>query len=145
MKSIMKAFNAIPLFGILLVLYFIGSALLAQFYPGVDGVQSAMDFRIHGFRLPSNATWFIRISDVVILVGLFVLYIELFKSTKATDTTIYEHILSLFVFLAYLLIFLYAPMVANSTFVILGAMSFIDVVAGITITITAARKDLSLG
>jgi hypothetical protein len=36
-------------------------------------------------------------------------------------------------------------MVANSTFVILGAMSLIDVVAGITITITAARKDLSVG
>lgn len=141
MKSMFKAFNAIPLFGILLVLYFLASTILGKFYPGLD----AMDSKIHGFKLPSTAIWYIRVSDVIILIGLFVLYIELFKSTKATDTTIYEHILSLFVFLAYLLIFLYAPMVANSTFVILGAMSFIDVVAGITITITAARKDLSLG
>jgi hypothetical protein len=145
MKSTFKAINAIPLFGILLLLYFLASTIIDMSYPGIEGMKGAMELKLHTFLLPSTASWQIKVSDVIILIGLFVLYIELFKATKASDTTIYEHILSLFVFLAYLLIFLYAPMVANSTFVILGAMSFIDVVAGITITITAARRDFSVG
>lgn len=142
MKSIGKFISAIPLFGVLLIVYFISSAALKQYYPGQDGL---MNKNIYGFNLPSNEVWSLKVSDTIILLGLFILYIELFKSTKPSNTTIYEHILSLFVFIAYLLMFLYAPMVADSTFVILGAMSFVDVVAGITITITAARRDFSVG
>jgi len=136
-----KIINAVPLFGMLLLGYFVAITILQQFYPQVNVLEA----RIHGFNLPSHKIWYLQVRDVVIFLGLFILYIELLKATKASDTTIYEHILSLFVFLAYLLIFLYAPAGADSTFVILGLMSFIDVVAGLTITITAARKDLTVG
>ena len=136
-----KFISAVPLFGMLLLGYFVVIASLQHFYPEVNVLEA----RIHGFKLPSEKIWNLQVRDLVIFFGLFILYIELFKATKATDTTIYEHILSLFVFLAYLLIFLYAPVGADSTFVVLGLMSFIDVVAGLTITITAARKDLSVG
>lgn len=136
-----KFISAVPLFGVLLLSYLLILTILQQVYPGVNVLEK----NLYPFKLPSEKVWILQVRDVVIMLGLLTLYIELFKATKASDTTIYEHILSLFVFLAYLMIFLYAPVGADSTFVILGAMSFIDVVAGITITITAARKDLSLG
>lgn len=136
-----KTLAATPLFGVLLICYFLTIGLLHQFYPNLPTLEAT----IYTFRLPSTAEWAFKLSDLIILIGLFVLYIELFKSTRASNIAITEHILSIFVFIAYLLIFLYAPVVADSTFVILGAMSFIDVIAGLTITITAARKDLSVG
>lgn len=139
--NIGKTLSVTPLFGVLLVGYFLTIGLLHQFYPNLHTLEAT----IYKFRLPSNAEWAFKLSDLIILTGLFVLYIELFKSTRASNIAITEHILSIFVFIAYLLIFLYAPVVADSTFVILGAMSFIDVIAGLTITVTAARKDLSVG
>ncbi|NIV72362.1 MAG: hypothetical protein GWN44_06610 [Calditrichae bacterium] len=95
--------------------------------------------------LPSNHAWQPTMHDIVLMIGLLVLYFEIVKSTKTGSTTVVDHTLSTFVFIAYLLEFLMAPIVADSTFVLLGCMSLLDVLAGFTITIVAARRDFSVG
>lgn len=55
-----------------------------------------------------------------------------------------EHILSFLVFLAFLLEFIFVPFVSDSTFLILGSMAGLDLVTGFTISISAARRDLSV-
>ena len=49
------------------------------------------------------------------------------------------------VFLAYLFEFLFFPYVADSAFLILCVMSLIDVLAGFTISVISARRDLTVG
>lgn len=137
----MRTFKAIPLFGVLLVIYTM--AVSAAYYSNPN--SAPMMVKLLSVKLPSQQIWNLFVGDVVVIFGLGLLFIEILKSTGASDTTIVEHVLSTFVFIFYVIAFLLAPMVANSTFLILTIMSMIDVVAGFTITITAARRDFTVG
>ena len=139
----MKIFKTIPLFGVMLVAY---TLILAGFYytdpkPEVH----PMDYAITSIMLPSQQSWTLRVGDLVVVFGLLLLSAEILKSTNFSDTSIFEHLLSTFVFIFYIIAFLLAPMVANSTFLILTMMSLIDVVAGITVAINTARRDFTVG
>ena len=140
----MQTVKSIPLFGIVLVIYM---AIGAIFFMGgsTDVGSEAFDVALGGVMLPSGIFWVIQIKDVIILGGLFCLFIEIIKSTRSTDAQIVEHILSTFVFISYMVAFLWAPIAGNSTFFALLVMSLIDVIAGFTITISAARRDFSMG
>jgi hypothetical protein len=81
----------------------------------------------------------------MILLGVMTLYFELFKSTRTSEVTIIDHLFSTFVFIGYLVAWMIFWWGGNSVFLILTAMSFLDVIAGFTITISAARRDLSVG
>ena len=137
----MNAIKAIPLFGIVLVLYMFFQVIFYYSNPGYD----VLALKLIEVSLPSNAVWALYMSDLIILFGLFILFFELVKSTGVGNTEILEHVLSTFVAVSYLIVFLMAPMAANSTFFILSTMSFIDVIAGITISITQARRDFHVG
>ena len=99
--------------------------------------------------LPSGKVWKPTWSDVVTLVGLITLYIEIFKSTRTSSISIIDHTLSTIVFVAFLVSWIVFPWSigdkGDSTFLFLTIMSFIDVIAGFTITIAAARRDFALG
>ena len=81
----------------------------------------------------------------MVLLGVLFLYVELFKSTRTSETTIVDHLLSTFVLIFYLIAWIIYDWAGNSVFLILTSMSFLDVIAGFTITISAARRDLSIG
>lgn len=81
----------------------------------------------------------------MVLLGVACLYVELFKATRTSETTIVDHLLSTFVLIFYLTAWLIYPWAGNSVFLILTGMTFLDVIAGFTITISAARRDLALG
>jgi hypothetical protein len=81
----------------------------------------------------------------MVLVGVLTLYLELFKSTRTSEVTIVDHLLSTFVLIFYLTAWLIYSWGGNSVFLILTGMAFLDVIAGFTITISAARRDLSIG
>lgn len=99
--------------------------------------------------LPSGNFWKPTWSDLVILIGLFTLYIEIFKSTRTSSISIVDHTLSTFVFVAFLVSWIVFPWTTgesgDSTFLLLTVMSLIDVIAGFTITIAAARRDFAIG
>jgi hypothetical protein len=86
---------------------------------------------------------------MMVLIGLITLYIEIFKSTRTSSISIVDHTLSTIVFVAFLVSWMILPWTAgdkgDSTFLLLTIMSFIDVIAGFTITIAAARRDFGLG
>ncbi|MGH1365203.1 MAG: hypothetical protein ACRBF0_16705 [Calditrichia bacterium] len=131
----------VPLFALLLVAYNVIIIGFAATNPDTN----VLDFQIAEFPLPSGKSWIPTNRDVLILIGLVVLYIELIKSTQTATTTVVEHTFSMFVFIIYLVEFLMLPQVADSAFLILGFMSLIDVIAGFTITISTAKRDFSLG
>jgi hypothetical protein len=137
----MKMFKTIPLFGVILVMYMFFQVI---FYYN-DPTYDILGQQLFSIPLPSKQYWSLRMSDLIILMGLVVLMIEIVKSTGVGNVEIIEHVLSTFVALSYLIVFLMAPMAANSTFFILSTMSLIDVIAGITISITQARRDFHVG
>jgi hypothetical protein len=69
-------------------------------------------------------------NDVLLLFAVIVLYVELIKSARAPAGSIVEHMLSMFVFCAFLVEFLVHKSAATSAFLIVTMLALIDVVAG---------------
>lgn len=86
-------------------------------------------------------TW----GDVIILITLIVLFIEIVKSTYTSAASLLDHGLSMLVFIAALVEFLLVPQAATAMFFLLIVAMVIDVIAGFTIGIRVARRDLNIG
>jgi hypothetical protein len=80
--------------------------------------------------LPSKVLWYPSMNDVLLLLGVVVLYVELIKSARAPAGSIVEHMMSMFVFCAFLVEFLVHPSAGTSAFLVVTMLSLIDVVAG---------------
>jgi hypothetical protein len=91
----------------------------------------------------SRAVWGLTGGDLLLLAGLVCLFFEILKSTRTGSASIIEHILSTAVFVIFLVEFLLVGAAATSTFFILMVMSLIDVVAGFSVSITSAERDVS--
>ena len=95
--------------------------------------------------LPSGKTWGPTWSSLLLLFAVLTLYVELIKSTRTGSITQLEHVLSMAVFIAYLLEFILVKGAGTSTFLILTLMSSLDVIAGFMITVASARRDIAMG
>lgn len=100
---------------------------------------------VFALSLPSGVQWLPDASDLLIIAGVILLYLELFKATRTSVGAIIEHVLSLLVFLVFLIEFIVYPPAANSTCVILMLICLLDVIGGFTISISTARRDMSFG
>ena len=103
---------------------------------------------IKGYPIYVNASgqaWYPTWGMVIILFALVLLYWELLKSTYTSDLVSYDHALSTVVFIIYFGVWLTQPWAGNSLFLTLTLMALLDVIAGFTISITAARRDVSVG
>lgn len=130
----MSYLRVIPLFFIMLLIY---NLIIIVF-----GLQ--IDAHIFKLNLMSGESWGPTLGDILITLGIVALYIEIIKSTKSGIATIIDHTLSLFVFIAFLVEFIIMKGTATSTFVILMLMSFLDVLAGFTITVSSAQRDVTV-
>lgn len=95
--------------------------------------------------LPSGATWPMTMGDVLMLVTLILLFVELLKSTYTSTASLLDHGLSMLVFVACLVEFIVYQKAATSVFFFILVSTLIDVIAGYTIGIRVARRDLSIG
>ena len=129
--------RAIPLIVIAFILY----NLIVLAGGGVGG----LDATIFQMKLLSQGVWTFRWGDLIILITLILLFIEIVKSTYTSTSTLIDHGLSMLVFIACGVEFLVVPQAATSVFFIIMAATLIDVVAGYTIGIRVARRDLNLG
>lgn len=96
-------------------------------------------------RMLSGGVWRFTWGDFIILVTLLLLFVELVKATYTTTSSLVDHGLSMLVFMACGFEFLMAPQGATSVFFLIVVTTLIDVVAGFTIGIRVAQRDLTLG
>ena len=108
---------------------------------GVEGLNSGI-FSMH---LLSGGDWTFTWGDFILLVTLLLLFIEIVKSTFTSTSTLIDHALSMIVFIAVLVEFLMVKQAATSVFFLVLFATLIDVIAGYTIGIRVARRDLSIG
>jgi hypothetical protein len=103
------------------------------------------DFALTRFTvaMPSGGEWQISLGDMMLAFSLFVLFFEILKSTRTGGNSVVDHALSMIVFVVCLILFLIWDRAASSTFFLLMLMAMIDVIAGFSVTINAARRDYS--
>lgn len=94
--------------------------------------------------LPSAGLWVFSVGDLLLLFGLLLLFAEILKATRTSRITIADHALSLVVFVICLLCFLLVPIAATSIFFLIMWMTLIDVVAGFTVSLAGARRDIGM-
>ena len=99
------------------------------------------------FNIPmvSGTPWAITAGDFLLVIGIVALFLEVLKSTSSSRSSIIEHMLSMVLFVAFLIEFLLVGAASSSVFFLLMVMSLIDVVAGFTVSITSAGRDVSMG
>ncbi|ADZ68644.1 hypothetical protein [Polymorphum gilvum] len=94
-------------------------------------------------EMVSGARFTLVVGDMMIAAALVLLFIEMLKATRTGVVALGDHILSVLVFVAYLVEFLTVRQAATSVFFLLMTIALIDVVAGFSITIAGARRDVS--
>ena len=87
--------------------------------------------------------WSVTAGDFLLLFALFMLFLEVLKSTGAGSGSITNHALSLVVFVVGLVQFLMMPPFATSVYFLILSMALLDVVAGVIVTISTVRRDVS--
>lgn len=117
---------------------------LLAFGGGLVGQTSMAALLDQGFTvtLPSTEPWLISWGVVFSTLSLLMLFAEIVKATRTGRGEIMNHAFSTITFVAALVEFLLLKGFATGAFFLLTAMCLFDVVAGYTISIVSARRDL---
>lgn len=98
----------------------------------------------HPVPMFSGDVWSFTLGDTIVLLGFVLLFVEIIKATRTTSVEIVNHAFSVLVFIGALVEFLVVHNFATSVFFFLVLMCLFDVIAGYTISIVAAKRDLGI-
>ena len=117
---------------------------LLAFGGGLVGGAAMAELLEKGFTLtlPSGDAFPCNWGLIFITISFGLLFAEIVKATRTGRGEIMNHALSTLTFVAALIEFLLLKGFASGAFFLLTAMCLFDVVAGYTISIVAARRDL---
>jgi hypothetical protein len=107
----------------------------------VTTVDQGLDAAVFSIGMFSGDTWHVSFGDVFLALSLLLLFIEIVKSTRTDSTSIINHGLSMLVAMTCIIQFVINQGFSNSVFFLLTLMTLLDVVAGFTVTIVAAKRD----
>jgi hypothetical protein len=138
--------RALPLIVVCLILYNVivllgGGASAADILNTQIFTVPALGGGSPELRPPWRFTW----GDFLLLTTMMLLFIELLKATYTSSASLLDHGLSMLVFIVCLVEFILVPKAYTSVFFLIMVAALIDVVAGYTIGIRVARRDLSIG
>jgi uncharacterized membrane protein len=131
---------AMPLMIIPFILY--NLAMLGLM--GSGGIP-ALQHDIIVLSMISGAMWSMSLGDLFIVVALVVLFFEILKATRNGSGSLVNHMLSMLVFIAFLVEFLLVQDAATQVFFILMTIALIDVIGGFAVSIRTAGRDVSIG
>ena len=94
------------------------------------------------FNMFSGDVWRFKLGDLLVLIALCLLFVEVVKSTRTSATQVLNHAMSMLTFVIALTEFLVLKGFSTTTFFFVVVMVFFDVVAGFTISIVGAKRDL---
>ena len=115
------------------------------FINGFDGAGTeAWLLKSVPLKMFSGQIWNLSLGDSVVLIALTLLFVEVIKATGTAVVEVINHALSMVVFIIALIEFITLQAFATSVFFFITAMALFDIVAGFTISIVAAKRDLGL-
>ncbi len=127
---------------LLIIPFIIYNVVAFLFYGGQPTGWSSEILRI---PMVSGQVWTLTSGDLMLIAGLVCLFFEVIKSTQTGRSSVLEHMLSTAVFVIFLIEFLLVGGAASSVFFLLMVMAIVDVVAGFTVSITSAGRDVTMG
>lgn len=95
-------------------------------------------------ELAGGGQFTLTLGEALIIVSLLLLFLEILKATRIASSSIVDHLLSTAVFVAFLVEFLLVDWATTSTFFILTVIALIDVIAGYSVSIRNASRDLTI-
>ncbi len=111
----------------------------------LSGVSfTCTDEPIFEIPLMSKSSLLVLPGDFMLILSILVLYIEIFRATRTSIASIIDHSLSLLTFILFLIEFIVMPGASTSIFLIITLMSLLDVLAGFTITLSTAKRDIAV-
>ncbi|HTV68267.1 MAG TPA: hypothetical protein VMF90_06990 [Rhizobiaceae bacterium] len=131
--------GAVPLLIIPFILYNLG---LTGVFGGDPGDVWAT--QLLSVQMMSGGVWTMTLGDVLIVIALILFFVEIVKATRTSNTSVVDHLLSTFVFVAFLVEFLLVQGAAHSVFFTLMVISLIDLLAGFSVSIKSAGRDVNL-
>jgi hypothetical protein len=112
---------------------------------GLTGSVTDWQAPVITVAMPSGGELGIGVGYLIVMVALVTLFLEVLKATRTSTGSIVDHMISTLVFVVALVLLLLLPVAATSTFLVLVAICCFDVVAGFSITIRSARRDIGFG
>jgi hypothetical protein len=92
----------------------------------------------------SGQDWVLTWEDILLAFAIFLLWIELIKSTRAGSRSVMDHVLSMALFIVMLVEFLLVARAATSTFFLLMAIALVDVLAGFIVGMRGATRQIEI-
>lgn len=129
----------VPLLIIPFVLYNLG--LTGLYGAGPKGLP--WDNEVLSLSMMSGGTWTMTLGDLLVVVALLLLFVEVVKATRTSNVSVVDHLLSTFVFVAFLMEFLLVKDAAHSVFFTLMVIALIDVLAGFSVSLRSAARDVN--
>ncbi|MBX3569548.1 MAG: hypothetical protein KF914_15915 [Rhizobiaceae bacterium] len=99
---------------------------------------------LFSLAMVSGGIWTMNVGDALIAFALLLLFVEMMKSTRTSNSSIVDHLLSTFVFVAFLVEFLLVPGAAHPVFFTLMLIALVDVLAGFSVSIRSAGRDINM-
>jgi len=134
--------NIIPLLVFPLILYNIVVFTVAGPAGDVDRWMIDPIFSVGMF---SGDVWNVSFADIFMGLSLLLLFVEIVKSTRTDAMSIINHGLSMLLSVVCIIQFITMAGFSNSVFFMLTLMTIVDVIAGFTVTIVAAKRDFGAG
>ena len=132
--------TSVPLLVVSFILYNLGLAGLFGDGPNGDPWQT----ELFSFRMMSGGTFSMTTGILMIVIALLLFFVEIVKSTRTSNASVIDHLLSTFVFVAFLVEFLLVEGAAHAVFFVLMVIALIDVLAGFSVSLRAAGRDISV-
>lgn len=131
---------AVPLMLIPFILY--NLAMIGAF--GSGGI-AVLDTTVMSVNMMSGAVWTMSLGDLFIVFSLVILFLEIFKATRRSSLALMDHLFSMALFIVFLVEFLLVQGAATQIFFILMLITLVDVIAGFTVTVKSASRDVAIG
>ncbi len=113
--------------------------MIAFLTPGVS--WTAPVATVH---MMSGRDWVLTWEDTLLAFAIFLLWIEIIKSTRIGTRGVMDHILAMALFIVMLVEFLLVPQAATSTFFLLMAIALVDVLAGFIVGMRCAQRQVEI-
>ncbi len=113
--------------------------MIAFLTPGVS--WTAPVTTVH---MMSGQDWVLTWEDILIAFAIFLLWVEIIKSTRIGMRSVMDHILAMALFVAMLVEFLLVQRAGTSTFFLLMIIGLVDVLAGFIVSVRSATRQIEV-
>ena len=125
----------------LLLIPFVIYNIVAFIFRLPDDIWTTQAATVH---MMSGQDWVLTWEDLLLAFSIFLLWIEIIKSTRMGMRSIMDHILAMALFVAMLVEFLLVRQAGTSTFFLLMVIALVDVLAGFIVSIRSSQRRLEV-